>query len=42
MHGSGKQMQKDLAEYYEGKEEGKVIFRFNAEKGCFEETMGKD
>ena len=31
-----------VAEYYEGKEEGKVIFRFNAEKGCFEETMGKD
>ena len=31
-----------VAEYYEGKEGGKVIFRFNAEKGCFEETMGKE
>lgn len=31
-----------VAEYYEGKEEGKVTFRFNAEKGCFEETVGKE
>lgn len=31
-----------VAEYYKGKEKGKVTFRFNAEKGYFEETMGKE
>ena len=31
-----------VAKFYEGKEEGKVTFRFNAEKGCFEETVGKE
>ena len=31
-----------VTEYYEGKEEGQVTFRFNAEKGCFEETVGRE